>query len=281
MTDWTPMIGFMQGRLSPIVGGRIQAFPAEHWRAEFAAAEQHGFPLMEWTIDADDFADNPFMTPGGRAEIRELGRRHGVAVNSLTADCFMQAPFFKASGAEADQRYAALENLVAAASELGLKYVVLPLVDNGSVEDAGQARRLYEGLNSLKAQPGGGELKIIFESDFGPADLARFIADYPADRFGINYDIGNSASLGYDPSAEFGAYAARIDNVHVKDRVRGGSTVPLGQGDAKLSLVFQLLVNTGYRGDVILQTARATDDDHAGALVRYRDQVRAWIAQAP
>jgi len=273
---WSPAIGFMQGRLSAQVNGRIQAFPTEHWREEFALAEAFGFPLMEWTIDAEELAENPLMSDAGRDEIRALETRHGVKVGSLTADCFMQEPFFKSAGNEAERRFVALQGLLAACDALGLKFIVLPLVDNGRVETADQARVLRDGLAALAAGP----TKIIFESDFAPAELAQFIADYPAERFGINYDIGNSASLGYDPAAEIGAYAARIDNVHVKDRVLGGTTVPLGEGNADLPLVFRLLMSAGYRGDLVLQTARAADGDHAGALTRYRDQVRAWVAEA-
>jgi hypothetical protein len=36
-------IGFMQGRLSPLLDGRIQAFPREHWRQEFELGERLGF----------------------------------------------------------------------------------------------------------------------------------------------------------------------------------------------------------------------------------------------
>ena len=39
-------IGFVQGRLSPLVDGNIQAFPRDYWRHEFALAEQLGFDLM-------------------------------------------------------------------------------------------------------------------------------------------------------------------------------------------------------------------------------------------
>ena len=271
------MIGFMQGRLSPPVGGRIQAFPADHWREEFALAERHGFSLMEWTLDHDGLDDNPFMTPTGQAEIRDLQRRHGVAVRSLTADSFMQAPFFKAEGAAADDRLGELRRVVDAAAELDLRYVVIPLVDSGRIENPLQAARLREGLDRLVGPLGSEGPKLIFEFDLPPAELARFIAEYPPERFGINYDIGNSASLGHDPRAEIAAYAGRIDNVHVKDRLLGGTTVPLGQGAADLPLVLRLLRGAGYGGDFILQAARAVDGDHAGALCRYRDRVRAWL----
>ena len=32
-------IGFMQGRLSPLIGGKIQSFPWDNWECEFAIAE--------------------------------------------------------------------------------------------------------------------------------------------------------------------------------------------------------------------------------------------------
>mgnify|MGYP001554379746 CR=1 FL=1 len=48
-----PKIGFMQGRLSPLVDGKIQAFPWAHWRDEFPAGDECGIHLMEWTLDHD------------------------------------------------------------------------------------------------------------------------------------------------------------------------------------------------------------------------------------
>ena len=55
-----PRIGFMQGRLSPQVDGKIQAFPWQHWRDEFPAAQKLNIPLMEWTLDHDRLTEeNP------------------------------------------------------------------------------------------------------------------------------------------------------------------------------------------------------------------------------
>jgi L-ribulose-5-phosphate 3-epimerase len=77
----------MQGRLSPMVGDRIQAFPWNHWRDEFAAAARGGFRLMEWTLDLDRFYENPMLTTAGRAEIRALGAAHRLSIPSLSGDC--------------------------------------------------------------------------------------------------------------------------------------------------------------------------------------------------
>jgi hexulose-6-phosphate isomerase len=66
--------------------------------------------------------------------------------------------------------------------------------------------------------------------------------------------------------------------VHVKDRILGGTTVPLGEGAADFPSVFHHLAQIGYDGALILQTARAADGDHAGSLARYRGMVLEWLA---
>ena len=49
-------IGFMQGRLSALVDGKIQAFPWDEWREEFPRAKALGLGRMEWTIDQERLA---------------------------------------------------------------------------------------------------------------------------------------------------------------------------------------------------------------------------------
>ncbi len=269
----------MQGRLSPQVNGKIQAFPWVHWQTEFATAQANSFGFMEWTLDQERLYENPLMTNAGREEIRALLQRHSVQVLSLTGDCFMQAPFYKVGGATRKALLADFGRVVAACADIGIRYVVVPLVDNGRLENAEQEEKLIAGLRQVEPHLRDG-MKIIFESDFPPARLRSFIDRLPEQRYGINYDIGNSAALGFDAGEEIIAYGSRIDNVHVKDRVLGGTTVPLGSGNADFPAVFRALKQTGYRGHFILQTARAADGDHAGALRRYRDMVMNWLGTA-
>jgi hexulose-6-phosphate isomerase len=72
----------------------------------------------------------------------------------------------------------------------------------------------------------------------------------------VNYDSGNSASLGYDVGEEVAAYGDRIGSVHIKDRIRGGGTVPLGTGGAKIPVLLSHLFRIGYQGDFVMQVAR-------------------------
>jgi L-ribulose-5-phosphate 3-epimerase len=273
-------IGFMQGRLSAMVDGKIQAFPWDEWREEFPRAKALGLGRMEWTIDQDRLRENPLTIEAGQTEISELSRQNALRISSLTGDCFMQAPFWKAAGEAQRSLIADLDLVLASCSRLGIEFVVIPLVDNGKIESAEQAEALLRILLDRTAGLSRQGVKIVFESDSPPGELAQFIDQFPREVFGINYDIGNSASLGYDCADEISAYAPRILNVHVKDRLRGGTTVPLGTGAAELARAIQLIEQSGYRGQYILQTARTADGDHAGALARYRDMTMHWIEEA-
>jgi hexulose-6-phosphate isomerase len=272
-------VGFMQGRLSPLVDGRIQAFPWRDWEQEFEQASRIGLRLMEWTLDHERLRENPLLTTEGRKRLLALAQAHGVAVESVTGDCFMQAPFYKATG---PARAALLDDfcaVVEAASVIGAHHVVFPLVDNGSIENGRQEQALMQGLLGIEPLLRERRVRVVFESDYGPERLLTFIERLPPATFGVNYDIGNSAALGYDAAEEIAAYGHRICHVHVKDRVLNGTTVPLGQGNADFPLVFSGLRRADYTGDYILQTARAPDGDHAGALKRYNELVQGWLSE--
>ena len=154
---------------------------------------------------------------------------------------------------------------------------MVPLVDSGSLTDKAEEELLARFLLSQVEDLDQFGLRVAFESDLPPSELAAFIERFPSELFGINYDIGNSASLGFDPIEEFAAYGSRIINVHVKDRHFGGTTVALGEGDAEFEVVFAGLSDLGYSGNLILQTARHPAGDHLLSLVRFRDMTVDWM----
>ena len=267
----------MQGRLSPLVDGKIQAFPWTKWQDEIRLAEQINIHLMEWTLDQARLYENPLLTDAGQAEIRALCKKHDLAIPSLTGDCFMQAPLWKAKGDERVTLERDFCEIAKGCAAVGISMIVVPLVDNGRLENMEQENTLIDFLAAQAKFLNSLHLKVIFESDFTPAELARFISRLDPALFGINYDIGNSAALGFSPDEEFTAYGKRIINVHVKDRKLGGTTVPLGTGNADFETVFATLSKVGFNGNCILQTARATDENHAGILSQYRDLTVGWL----
>ena len=273
-------VGFMQGRLCDPVKDRVQAFPWRDWDKEFSIASAIGIRLMEWTLDQDRLFDNPLMTADGRCRILNLCKSHAIRIPSVTGDCFMQSPFWKTVGGERKALESDFVSVVHSCVELGVELLVVPLVDNGRLENEQQKEYLLDFLGSkieLLRELG---LRILFESDFSPGELATFISSLPSDAFGVNYDMGNSAALGFKPEEEFAAYGSRILNVHVKDRVLGGGTVSLGAGNTDFPTVFRLLRKAAYPGNLIMQTARAADNDHAGALRQYMDQIEAWVKES-
>ena len=272
-------IGFMQGRLCECVDGKVQAFPWRDWENEFRSAAELNLHLMEWTLDQERLYENPLMTINGQRKIRTLCHLYKVSVPSLTGDCFMQAPFWKSNGQVRADLQSDFLAVCRACITVGISIIVLPLVDNGRLETAKQENVLVDFLLAQQAFLAEYQLKIIFESDFTPPELARFIARFPDDQFGINYDIGNSAALGFSPAEEFLAYGGRVLNVHIKDRVLGGTTVPLKTGSADFNAVFLALSKQSYRGNFILQTARTTEGNHSTVLSGYRDMTQLWIEQ--
>ena len=277
MTTLSNNIGFMQGRLCDRVNEKIQAFPWHDWQSEFPAAAEIDLHQMEWTLDHDRLYENPLMTVTGQVKIKGLCEQYNISIPSLTGDCFMQAPFWKTSGKFRTDLQSDFLAIGRACAAVGVQMMVIPLVDNGKLETTKQEDALVEFLLDQLLFLSEHKLHVIFESDFPPSELARFIARLPAEHFGINYDIGNSAALGYSPEAEFSAYGERVVNVHIKDRALGGTTVPLKTGNADFDSVFSALAKQNYNGNFILQTARATEGNHAEVLRTYRDMTEEWL----
>jgi len=273
----TSKIGFMQGRLSPVINGKIQEFPWGNWQREFDVASSLGFSLMEWTLDQDRLFESPLMTEIGQLEIIKLSHDYGIRIPSLTGDCFMQSPFWKLSGTEKKDRQNDLICILDSCAKVGITQIVIPLVDGGRIDNNEQSSALLDFLHEKETNISDRGIQIVFESDFGPDELKEFISQFNPLIFGINYDIGNSAALGFDVEKEFTAYGDRILNVHIKDRILRGTTVPLGDGNADFTKVFDRLAKLNYQGNYILQTARASNGDHAGVLSHYKSMAEQWV----
>jgi len=267
-------IGFMQGRLSPLYDGRIQTFPWKHWKREIEIASKNNFKILEWTFDSLTLQKNPIFNLSKTDEILEYISYFNIEVPSLTCDYFMENPPWKNNLVEVHD---VIARILVTMNRLNSKLLVIPLVDNSSLKSLEEEKIVIEFFKEFEDQLVRLGIKISFEIDYEPNKLNNFITQFPEDIYGINYDIGNSASLGFLPELEFDVYGNRITNVHVKDRLYGGSTVPLGQGNADLSEVFKLLANVNYNGNYILQTARSDNNDHLGALLKYRNMTQSWI----
>ena len=253
----------MQGRLSPMIDGKVQSFPAATWREEFPLAQACGFSLIEWVFDAPDWTDNPIVTAAGRREIRELAESCQLAVPVLCADYFMHRPLTSGDDQVRREARGVLEDLIQNAAAVGLRQIELPCIGAASLKSEPAASEAIAIFNSLAPLLETHEVDLLLEVDLGPSDAARLFEQLTTPRVGMNYDTGNSAWWGFNPVEEFAAYGPWIRNVHIKDTTKKDYSVPLGSGEVDFDLTFGLLRDVKYAGDFILQTARQADDEAA------------------
>ena len=61
---------------------------------------------------------------------------------------------------------------------------------------------------------------ILFETDYNPNKVIKFLKKFKNKKIGINYDTGNSANFNYDFADEI-KYFSYVKNIH-KDRLLKG-----------------------------------------------------------
>ena len=271
-------IGFMQGRLSPLVNNQIQGFPFDNWFNEFKSAELLGLACMEWTLDYPKLRSNPLLLKSSENQILSLCKTHKITIPSITLDCCMQRPFWKIKNKSIYKDLLEdLKLIINSACRIGVKILVIPLVDNGSINQKLEFDILKNTIFSLNDLLIKKNIKIAFESDYQPLKLRNFINQFDKDTVGINYDIGNSASLGYNIDDEFNEYGERIINIHVKDRLLNGGTVRLGEGNADFPKITKILKNMNFKGNFILQTARSKTNKHYEELEKNINFIKKFI----
>jgi hexulose-6-phosphate isomerase len=259
----------MQGRLlAPSDPTRIQSFPRDSWDAEFARAAEARLDCIEWIYDSHGRDVNPIVTDSGISRMHALQRDTGVAVTSLVADYYMEHLLTANETIERD-----LEWLIGRCAVAGIRRVVLPFVDASSIRDETGRIEVMRALRRALSTAERHNVEIHLETDLAPLPFAELLRELDHPLVRVNYDSGNSASLGFDVVQEFAAYGRRVGSVHIKDRVRGGTTVPLGQGNAHFEQVFSELATIGYNGDLILQVARGP----AGEEVEWAEANRRFV----
>jgi hexulose-6-phosphate isomerase len=200
------------------------------------------------------------MTDSGKAEIKKVVASTGVRIDYVCADIFMQQPLVRMTEETKSQNKDYLLDILKNAKEVGAIGVEIPFVDNSSIKNDNEKQELIDAMQDAFKLAKDLDLKISLETDLPPKEFKELLENIGLDYVLANYDIGNSASLGFDPREELENYGLRILNVHVKDRKLGGTTVPLGTGNAKIDYVFLKLKEIGYSGGLTMQAARGDND---------------------
>ena len=108
------------------------------------------------------------------------------------------------------------------------------------------------------------------ETDLPPLSFTELLNQLNSKSVTVNYDTGNSASLGYDFRKELGSYGDRISDLHIKDRIFKGGSVFLGTGDVKFPEFLTEFGKNDFDGPMIMQLYR---DDEGIAIFKEQFEV--------
>ena len=252
-------IGVMQGRLLKKFNGRYQAHPVGYWQDEFIQAQRFGLDCIEFILDHNDADKNPLLSNGGTEEIIEMTNKTGVGVFTICADYFMEAPLHSEDSKVALKSQLVLIKLLKSASKLGVTDIVIPCVDQSSLVKNSGKDRFVEIMKPIERIIDQYDINLSLETDLEPMPFVDLLNRFSSRHFKVNYDIGNSAAMGFDPVEELQAYGERISDIHIKDRKLGGGPEVLGQGHADFDRFFRKLKDFNYEGPFIMQAYR--DDE--------------------
>ena len=273
-------IGIMQGRLSPPVPFRMQAFPTGAWKEEFERARVCGLDTIEWLFEADDgrghsYLENPLWSEDGRAVICQKIDETGIQVKTCCADYFMPHPFFRVTETERLESIAVLNRLIANAAQVGVQSILIPVLEISEIRTADEKALLLQSLKGPLHLAEQKKISLGLETELPAEQYLALIEDAHSPALGVYYDTGNNAAQGHDIGADALVLASRLVGIHVKDRKRGGSSVLLGQGDADFQGFFKVVKEAGYIGPIILQTAYSAN--FLEIARRHRQNVEDWL----
>ena len=252
-------IGIMQGRLLPKFKGRYQAHPLDYWQDEFLIAKDIGLNYIEFILDYNDFQQNPLTFETGINEIINIIQKTNVGVKSICADYFMEAPLHSSNKYAAKKSKDVLNKLIINANKIGVTDIVIPCVDQSSLINEIDQKRLIINLQKSIDLAVKYNINLALETDLPPKNFADLLNEFNSKQVTVNYDTGNSASLGYEMLEEFKCYGQRITDIHIKDRELGGGSVLLGKGAVNFPLFFKILSTIDFKGPIIMQAFR--DDE--------------------
>ncbi len=252
-------IGVMQGRLLPKYKGRYQAHPVNYWKDEFSIASSFKLDCIEFILDYDLFEQNPLMSKRGIESIKKCINNFEVNIKSVCADYFMEKPFHHFNKEIVKQSEIVMCELIRNCSVIKVTDIVIPCVDSSSLKNEDDFKLFIENTKRSIENAEKYNINLNLETDLNPVVFGQFLSEFSSDKITVNYDTGNSASLGYDVIEEFKCYGDKITDIHIKDRKLNGSSVMLGEGDVNFKLFFKALKLINYTNPFILQAYR--DDE--------------------
>ena len=265
-------ISIVQGRLSPMVGGRYQHFPIHAWRNEFKIASQLGFDGIEWIIS--DFS-NPIFDPTSLDQAREISNKTDIQVGSISLDMLMCSPIQTLPWDDIAWMF---ERLCVAVEKLKVSRISIPVEETSSIRNPKDAELVITRLAKVLNQFGEQIPYICVETDLSVKNIYHLINLPELSNLGVLVDIGNVATNGYCINDYFSLFADRIYGVHIKDRGEFFlPSAPLGEGIGELKLFLNRCSELPNLTSITLQSYRTPEkyiENAKSALDFVKDQLK-------
>ena len=249
-------IGVMQGRLLPKYQGRYQAHPVGYWEEEFFLANKFGLSCIEFILDFNLYLENPLMSSKGTDMILKCVHENDIYVKSVCADYFMHHTFHDIDLDIVKKCKNVMSTLIKNCKVLDVTDIVVPCVDSSAFKNNNDIKRFITNIQSSLDLAEQKNINISLETDLNPTLFSQLLSEIPSKRLTVNYDTGNSASLGYNVIEEFDSYGNRISDIHIKDRKLNGGSVELGKGDVDFNSFFKCLQKIDFKHPFIMQAYR-------------------------
>jgi hexulose-6-phosphate isomerase len=176
-----------------------------------------------------------------------------VKVQSVCADYFMVHKLAGEDARALAQNRDVLAELIVAASAVGAERILLPLLETSAVDTPELKREVVVSLKGAAPLCERYGVTLGLELEIPGAEYAKLIEGVQSPRVRAYYDTGNSTAQGFDIAEDVVPLLPLLHAVHIKDRVRHGTSKPLGSGDTNFQGFFPALLRAGFRGDFVLQ----------------------------
>jgi sugar phosphate isomerase/epimerase len=167
-------------------------------------------------------------------------------------------------GAErARENVRALCDLIESCADLGVKRILLPLLEQAAVDTPELRDEIVPHLKQCAAVAERHGLILGLEMEIPGADYAALIERIAEPSVRAYYDTGNSTAQGFDISLDVVPLLPQLAAVHIKDRKKHAGSVPVGSGDANFDGFLRTVKGGGFSGDFVFEHFFEADPEGA------------------
>ena len=265
-----PKFLLVQGRALPQSDESLQSFPF-NWSDEFPLIQQLGFDGIEWIYDKKSEFTNPILDSEESQKIKSISKKFNVSLENIVFDWFITNSLFRKDEISLKNKIKKLVDLIEKSQNIGFKQIIFPLLEENAINNSNDMDIFLKIFSDdILSVLNLNKIEIHFETSLPPISELEFISKLDHNQTKICFDMGNSASMGYDPADVLNRIAPYLGTVHIKDRLLDGDSVPLGEGAVDFSKVFSILNEINFSGYFSFQAYRDKNSNNTELLSLYQ-----------